>query len=83
MVILSNSGNTAFKTEEIASINFVMKLNQKNKIYKRNGHYAIDKTKIDIIFKSGVRIQLCTLNEKDGQETFDIIAEAMKKDYGK
>lgn len=82
MIIVSLSGNTLLDTKEITSISFPLKQDKKGKIYKRKGQYVIDKSKIDILFKSGVMTKLVCLNEADGQKTFDIIFEAMKKDNG-
>lgn len=80
MIVVSLSGNTLFDTKDITSISFPLKRDKKDKIYKRKGEYIVDKSKIDILFKSGVMTKLVCLNEADGQKTFDTIFEAMKKD---
>lgn len=82
MIVASLSGNSLFDTKEIVSISFTLKHDKKGKVYKRKGEYVVDKSKIDILFKSGVMTKIFCLNEADGQRTFDIIFEAMKKDNG-
>lgn len=78
MVILSTLGNSAFRTESIDHIGFRLKLNKNdNPIKNRKGIYQVDKTKIDILFKSGERLSCLCPNEIAGQELFDKMVEAM------
>lgn len=77
MIILSTFGNSAFRSESIDHIGFKVKLNKNDEPIKKKGVYQIDKTKIDIIFKSGERITCLSPNETAGQELFDKIVKAM------
>ena len=78
MIIKSPSSNSVFDTKNIDCIGFDLKLDKNNKPIKRNGHYLIDKTKIHIMFASGQSINVLCPDEKSGQETFDIISNAMQ-----
>ena len=80
MIIASLSGGSVFNTKEIVSFNFIMKRDKKGKIYKRNGNYVVDKTKIGILFKNGVGIELNHTSVEDGEKMFNIILEAMRED---
>ena len=77
MIILSTFGNSAFRTESIDHIAFKLKLDKNNEPIKKKGIYQVDKTKIDILLKSGERICCISPNEIAGQELFDKIVEAM------
>jgi hypothetical protein len=74
MNVRTPSGNTTLNTKNIDAIFFQMKRDKNDKVYKRNGTYIVDKTKIDIIFSSGHAITLTALNEEEGQKVFDIIS---------
>ncbi len=77
MIILSTLGNSAFRTESIDHIGFEIKLDKNNEPIKKEGIYQVDKTKINILFKSGERLCCISPNETAGQELFDRIIEAM------
>ena len=77
MIILSTLGNSAFRTESIDHIGFAVKFDKNNEPIKKKGIYQIDKTKIDILFKSGERITCLSPNETAGQELFNRLVEAM------
>lgn len=78
MIIKSPNSNSVFDTKNIDCIGFDLKYDKNNKPIKRNGKYIIDKTKINIMFASGQSIALRCSTEKDGQEMFDIISNAMQ-----
>lgn len=74
MNVRTPSGNTTLNTKNIDAIFFQMKRDKNDNVYKRNGTYVIDKTKIDILFSSGHTITLTALNEEEGQKAYDIIS---------
>ena len=74
MNIKTPSGNSTLNTKNIDAIFFQMKRDKNDRIYKRNGTYIVDKTKIDILFSSGHTITLTTITEEEGQKVFDFIS---------
>ena len=78
MIIKSPNSNSVFDTKNIDCIGFDLKYDKNKNPIKRNGKYLIDKTKINIMFASGQSITLRCSTEKDGQEIFDIISNAMQ-----
>lgn len=78
MIIKSPSSNSVFDTKNIDCIGFDLKYDKNKNPIKRNGKYLIDKTKINIMFASGQSIVLRCSTEKDGQEMFDILSNAMQ-----
>lgn len=74
MTVKTLSGNTVLNTKNIDAVFFQMKRDKNDNVYKRNGAYVADKTKIDILFSSGHAITLVAINEKEGQKIFDIIS---------
>ena len=74
MNVKTPSGNTTLNTKNIDAVFFQMKYDKNDKVYKHNGVYVVDKTKIDILFSSGHVITLISLNEEEGQKIFDIIS---------
>ena len=77
MIILSTLGHSAFRTESIDHIGFRIKLDKNDKPIKKKNIFQVDKTKIDILFKSGQRVCCVSPNETAGQELFDKLLEAM------
>lgn len=78
MIIKSPTSNSVFDTKNIDCIGFEIKVDKNNKPIKRKGKILIDKTKIHIMFASGQGITCICPDEKSGQETFDIISNAMQ-----
>lgn len=78
MVIKSPSSNSIISTKNIDCVGFELKTDKNGKFIKRNGAYLVDKTKINVMFSSGQSINIRCATEKQGQEMFDIIHNAMK-----
>ena len=70
MLIISNHGNSAFRSEELEGV-FRMKDNKTNRITKT----------IKLHFKSGSQVILQCKNLKETKELFNDIIEVMKQDY--